>query len=71
MKFNKDIETLKWTQAEMKMELENPIRPTKSSKETYISRMNQVEDRVLGYEKKINDLDQICRNIFLKWERNP
>ena len=41
MKFNEEIETLKRTQMEMKLELKNPVAQLENSKESLKSRMDQ------------------------------
>ena len=57
--FNKEIEILKRTQDEMKMELKNPTTYLDNSKGSLTGRMNQAEDRISGLENKVDDLDQI------------
>lgn len=61
MEFNQDIETLKRTQDEMNMELKNPIVQLQKSKESFTSRINQVEDRISCLEDKIENLDQTSK----------
>lgn len=57
MEFNKEIETLKTTQAEMRIESKNN-NWTINSKESVTSKMNQ-EDRISELEDKVLDLDNI------------
>lgn len=49
IKFNKKIETLKKTQAEMKMELKNPMTQPENSKKVLTHRMNQAKYKISGF----------------------
>lgn len=51
-KFSKKTEILKKTQSEMKMKLKNSITQIQNSGENLTSRMDQVEDRILGIQDK-------------------
>ena len=54
-----ELETLKRTQDEIKMELQNKITQLKNSKESLTSRMKQAKHRLLGPEDGVEDLGQI------------
>lgn len=59
--FNKEIATLKRTQAEKKMGLKNPVVQLENSKEGLTSEENQAEDRIPCFKDKIEDLDQTSK----------
>ena len=52
--FHQKIETLKRIQAEMKMELKNPVIILGKSKERLTNRTHQAEDRIVGLGDKID-----------------
>lgn len=58
MEFYKEIETLKSTQAEMKLELKHPTIQLENSKENITCRMDQVENRIPGLKDKAEYLEQ-------------
>ena len=59
--FNKEIETLKRIQAEMKRELEKPKSPTRKLKAKITCGMDQTEGRISIPKDKVEDLDQIIK----------
>lgn len=48
------------TQAEVKMELENPIAQLESSTESPVTEFNKTEDGISGFEEKVDDLYKIA-----------
>lgn len=58
VEFNNEIETLTKAQAEMKMELRNPITQLGNLKNRLTRSMNRAEDRRAGCRDKVGDLDK-------------
>lgn len=56
---NTELETLKRTHAELKVELKNPITLLENSTERSTKMTNQTEDRKSGLKDKVEALDQI------------
>lgn len=62
MEFIKEVvETLKRTQTDMILELNNPNNSTTNLKGKPARRVNQADDTVSGLEDKVEDLDQILK----------
>lgn len=64
IEFNKEIETLKiktTQQTEMMMEVKILISPIKSLEESFTSRMDHVQNILLGLEEKIEELDHFIK----------
>lgn len=59
MAATQDLE-LMGTQAEVKMELEDPKAQLESAKESPVTKFNKTEDRISGFEEKVDDLYKIA-----------
>lgn len=67
MEYNEEVETLKKTRTEMKMELKNSISLLENAKKSLTMIINQAEDKKLGLEHKLKELKQKIQEIwFLK-----
>ena len=75
MEFNLETEMVKRTQAEMKMELENPKAKLGNATESLTSRTSETEDRESGLRIKLHLDQRVCspeetKSIYLPPTRN-
>lgn len=69
--FNKEIESLKKSQTEIKLEIENSESQTKGSEES-LSRLEQVEERISGFKDEVaNWITQLNKMLNLNKQTKP
>lgn len=70
MKSNKEIETLKRTQDERKMDLKGLVNQLENTEEILKNRMNQSGNRISGFNDRVEELEQINKEYKSKQEKN-
>lgn len=69
--FNKEIESLKKSQTEIKVEMENSESQTKGSEES-LKRLEQVEERISGFKGEVaNWITQLNKMLNLNKQTRP